>query len=500
MNSHSTLFVFSGYVFSREMMPVAAFFARQRWKVHVLLGYSGSASDSIAAQCEAVGIHVVRVPPQLSYGDPHSGNVRAVDDRETTPAPPRTEIKSTLVGFLSRLPRLMTLVTMSLQAWRVRRFTRALFETTRPDAVFGGPYHACCQVDNGIGWMSERTRTPYFCIPFSPYLGENYATGARFSNLSKGMLAEHLTRDYDLINRTLAVLFPTWTRTREAQTIFMYDPIWMLVGKLTGLLDKNPWQQPTDRFDRVFVTSNWSRQLLIDSSYPAEKIIVSGLPLLDPVFAGMLKPANRVRLLQALGQAVDARFVLVNIEPSAEHKYADWDDHWRRLDALMLALAASRYTVVLSLHPLCRIENYCFIEEKYGFVIARNLTIHELYPYSEYVISFPCSTNWLSQTFNKPLIIYDTFGMSRAGADRAALFRLPWARIVSDIAEITTAIREIEGELVDNDRVGVETPPPACGVIFEIVCRSVSASSSAVTTQAEPITSEPAVRRVIESR
>lgn len=500
MNSKTALFVFSGYVFSREMLPVAAFFARQGWAVHVLLGYSGAASESIAAQCTAAGLQVVRVRPELSYGDPHGGSAPADSGRDLATPSRQTGFKRRLVALLSRQPRIMTVMTIALQAWRVRCFSRALFDTIRPAAVFAGPYHACCQVDNGIGWMSERTHTPYFCIPFSPYLGESYATGARFSNLLKGMLAKHLTRDYDFINRVLASLFPAWTRTRETQMIFMYDPIWMLIGRLTGLLDKNPWQQPTDRFDCVFVTSSWSRQLLIDSNYPAEKIVVSGLPLLDPVFAGMLEPANRIRLLQALGQAVDARFVLVNIEPSAEHKYADWDDHWRRLDALMLALASSRYTVVLSLHPLCRIENYCFIEGKYGFMIARGLTIHELYPYSEYVVSFPCSTNWLSQTFNKPLIIYDTFGMSRAGADRSALFRLPWAKIVGDIAEIATEIREIEGKLAGEDNVGAEAPPPACAIIFDRVCRSIPSSSPAVTTQLEPITAEPAVRRVIESR
>ena len=84
---------------------------------------------------------------------------------------------------------------------------------------------------------------------------------------------------------------------------------------------------------------------------------------------------------------------------------------------------------MLSLHPLCNYENYKFAEKKYKVKISRNYSIHELYPFCKAVVSFPCSTNFLSLIFNKKLIIYDLFKISK-GSEKIKVHKIKGSRIV----------------------------------------------------------------------
>jgi hypothetical protein len=92
--------------------------------------------------------------------------------------------------------------------------------------------------------------------------------------------------------------------------------------------------------------------------------------------------------------------------------------------------------IVLSLHPLCRIEDYGFVEERAGFKVVDKPAIHEIYPYCRLVVSHPCSTNLLAGDFGKPLVIIDHAEFTREGAARAELFRLPGALYAYSAAEL----------------------------------------------------------------
>ena len=80
---------------------------------------------------------------------------------------------------------------------------------------------------------------PHCYNPFSPYHGRSNAINARFDNLEKGMLSEVLSADYDLLNRLLAKWFPRWNAKRDVKTILMFDPLEMLAGSWTGMMDPN---------------------------------------------------------------------------------------------------------------------------------------------------------------------------------------------------------------------------------------------------------------------
>jgi hypothetical protein len=222
----------------------------------------------------------------------------------------------------------------------------------------------------------------------------------------------------------------------------MWDPTLMLASRVTGLLAPNPWQKPSAIFDRVYVYSDFSARMLADSGYERSKVVVTGIPLLDRVHNTDDPAASRAAIHAALGLAEAEDFILFNVEPAAEHSYANWADHRARFRGLMTMLKRVGRPVVLSLHPLCHIEEYQYVEAEFGFVIARDHKIFDLYPYCRFALSFPCSTNVVAAEFGKLLVIYDFYGMAAKDAPRQDLFRLDGAWIGHDITAVERLVME----------------------------------------------------------
>jgi hypothetical protein len=229
----------------------------------------------------------------------------------------------------------------------------------------------------------------------------------------------------------------------------------MLAGRVAGLSVANPWQQPSEEFDVVYVESDFSRDLLLESRYPAAKIDVAGKPLLDAVVARTRDAAAREAIYASLGLAADTPFALLNVEPTAEHRYSDWDSHWRRLRQLLDGLRSTGVPAVLSLHWLCTPADYAWVTEEYGFAVPTDLKIVDLYPLCGVSVTFPCSTNVLAPLFRKPLVIYDFLGLTREGKPGSTRYRIPGADYVYDYAEIAEAVLRTTPATADTN--GVES-------------------------------------------
>lgn len=426
------LFVFSIFHYYREMLPVAEYYRWQGYEVHVLIGYSGATAQEASQRCHSAGFYVSHAPPELRYGDhlaDHNG------DRNRCGSEDRR--KGSLIGSAR-----MFLGLVRRNIW-TRRYTERLISEIVPDLIFGGPFHSCGALDDGIARACWRRRIPFCCLPVSPYLGERNSIEARFSNLASGMLSSDLEVDHSPLNRLVAWLFPGWTRKRNGKTIFMFNPLTMVATNMIGLLPQNPWQKPSELYDVVFVDSEFSRDMLVEGRYDPNKVAVVGSPLLDGVFKNLGNDEYAAELYRSLGLRSWTPFVLYNVEPSAEHRYSSWDDHWRRFTDMMNALRSTNVPVVLSLHPLCDPSRYRFVEDSYGFRIAQQYKIAELYPYCAVSVSFPCSTNMLSLVFQKPLVIYDFFGHTRPGGPREKLFRQPGALCAYEAREVAKFVSDV---------------------------------------------------------
>jgi len=452
------------------MYPVARYFRQKGWAVHVLIGWDGGwsaegMSDVCARTCEADGFVVHHVPLKLKnrvvqHGAataPERGLVEAV----------KTVGRHPLFSPLRVARWFATNLAENLAAWR---FCRGLISTVRPDVVFAGASHSL-RFDAAIALACVESKIPQACIPFSPYIGEKDAVRARFSNLAKGMLPAMLRADHSWLNRLFARAFPEWTRERGGERIFMFNPVQMLAARLTGLLPANPWCTPSEMFDVVFVESKLSQGMLLESSYPPEKIVLAGKPLLDAVFAHLGDEACRAELYRKLNLPVGEPFVLVNVEPSAEHHYSSWEAHWDRYHQLMDCLHQFDVQFVLSLHPLCNPDNYRPLSEKYGFVIADGIKIAELYPYCAFAVSFPCSTNLLAEVFGKRLIMYDFFFMATPNEHGDNNRYIPGASYAHTADELARLIETHLADLRENSGAAriPQAVEPACEKIYGTV-------------------------------
>jgi hypothetical protein len=443
--------------YAREVGPVAEYFLSREIDTHLLVGWHGATADEYARRCEALGCVVHRVPRELAYSDEFA-------EPESEPAqagPRRTLLRRVRSVAGRRIYAVSSFMALVRRARQARRFAERLIEMVEPDVVIGSSYRSCGEVDNGIARAASVRSVPYCCVPQGPYLGERNMIDARVTQLETGMTSHKLLVDESWGNRLLALLVRGWTRRSNGYRFFAWTPRSMLAARLAGMLDPNPWQQPSEFYDVCLVESEFSRQMLVASGYEPEKVVPVGRPILDVVYERLGDPEHERRLFADLGLRPGSPFALFNVEPSYEHQYATQAEHWARFHALMQAMRRTGLDVVLSLHPLSDPSNYRFVEDEYGFILSEQYRIGDLHPYCGISVSFPCSTNVMAELFGKPLVVYDWVGMTKEDYHRADLFRLPGATYAYGAEELVARIAEV----TSSPGFGVNVLPAADGYV-----------------------------------
>lgn len=483
----TALFVFSIVHYYREMMPVARYFRANGWRVRAIIGWTGNSAERAAEDCRTGGIELVEILPQFLIAGEH-GLATPPQAPEPVAAPRKLS-----------LPLRMAMLADSLRKLaRIKRYSRKLIDATAPDIVFAGPYHSPDLLHNGIALVCRKRSIPYCCLPVSAYVGSRNSILARFSNRRLGMQTAIIDADYDWLSLIMARFFPQWTATQAGKTIFMWDPMLMLAAGISGFLTRDIWQKPAESFDVVYLYSEFSREMLLTSGYDDGKLAVCGIPLLDEPRRLLADPAHRTAMWRKLNLPKDREFILFNVEPSYEHRYASHTDHWRRFHEMMEVMRRTRMPIVLSLHPLCNLANYEFAEGEYGVTIARDYKIFDLYPYCRFAVSFPCSTNVVAQEFSKPLVIYDYSGMTAEDAPRKDLFRLPNTRYGYDVMGIEREVQAALAAATASEQVP-QTPASACTLIFEDVEKRFSlAGPAAMVDELDVIPATIGVRTAIK--
>lgn len=444
------LFVASAVSYFREMAPAVWYFADRGWDVRVLLGSVGRLSEAVLVDCQQRGIKAEIAPANVSYGaEAAEPQDAAVSQSSPSVFPEKKVAGAALPQWLraairwTRLGRFLRIPGDLARMRRIRRFSDSYIAALKPDAVFQGAYHSVGQIDNGIARVCKAQGISRYCLPNSDYLGGRILQVARRSHLHTGMATDGILADFDWVNRLFAKLFPSWTaRISDGRRSFYWDPVFILSAWLNDLFFERLWMKPALDFKGVFAFSKYSSDTLRSEGYPMTKVVVAGQPLLDSVWERSADKAQQEALYRYLRLAPGTPFLLVNIEPSAEHSYCSWERHWDNFYAVMKAVTAHGLPVVLSLHPLCDGPRYEFAVEQYGVFICKDYKIHDLYPFCGVSISFPCSTNLLAPVFDKPLIIFDFHGMTTADEDSAFVHALPGAKLAYSEAELSAAIAE----------------------------------------------------------
>lgn len=471
----TALFVLStGHVAYRELKPVLLHFREAGWHVIARLGSSGPESIEAVRELRGATIQAELMPEGVGYAaaaaelDSDSIECNATP---TVSAMLRDSLKKVLRPVL--LHRLVALWRYFQEGTRNLRWARSLLAAHAPDVVLLNAFHSAGQVDNAVLRAAHLADIRTFCLTNSPYVGELVQLVARLNHLHSGMAGNEIRAEYDALNWFLAKLFPSWTRKlADGSVVFYWDPLRIVAAVPLGLSMNRLWLKPSLDFDKVFVFGEFSRTLLVESGYPAEKIVVAGQPLLDGVLARLNDPRHRAEIAEHIGVPLGEPFLLLNIEPSFEHSYASEKDHWERFHIVMRACSGHGLPLVLSLHPLCKTSDYVFAEKQYGAQISTKIMIHELYPWCAVNVSFPCSTNLLALEFHKPLVVYDFHGIVDRDAQAARLNKLP-GMLYSASEE---GLRAHVAAAIDMARRAPRQPLPsssACSVIFATAAASI---------------------------
>ena len=429
------LFVISVYFFHLEVFQVIKTFIERGWHVEIVIPWVGPEVDEIIETYKDLGAYIHSFPPHLSYGYTEAATSKT--KTESTISRQNTRTREVLnkrgpveidparrhrfkslwyllkwIGVARLAARILDAFSLCPSMYQNRRQAHRIIQASTPDIVFFGEYQSYGRFENALFRTTKlQKKIRLCCYPGTSYLGKKYSIAARFYHLKTKMLSSEIQVDFDRTNRFLGTVLKNWTVTQGKQRIFRWDPVHMVVAWLFGLLSSDSWQKPDPMFDLVFVFSELSRTMLVESSYPADKICVVGMPRLDKVAAGLIDSTMQSEIYKILQLEPPEKFILFNVEPSAEHFYTDWDTHWKNFHTMMQLVTELGFPVVLSLHPLCKLETYIFAEEKYGVKISRIHSIYELYPYCFIAVSFPCSTNILAEIFDVPLVVHNFFAV-----------------------------------------------------------------------------------------
>ena len=454
----SVLFVISIYNYHREVFPVVSCFCKRGEDVKILIGWTGPTSEAAIIEYQELGCDVHLVPSEFAYLDLPIAHTSDKEVAEQLPIARNVNVREVVdvsiafkrayqicrrVAVRSNLLRRSVGAAQRFNSMRkIRKYAKDLLTEIRPKCVFQGPFHSIGQFDNAIYTEAKISEIKRFCYPVSAYHGRDNVQNARYGNIRAGMLSEKLWCDFDLWNRVFAFLFPKWVNGFARRNFFYEDPFVLLAARLSGTMLDDLWQKPQPTFDMIYVFSPFSASLLDDGSFPMHKVSICGIPLLDEVIRSLTEVERTVEVYSHLGLRNGDQFLLYNVEPSFEHHYSTPKEHWRNFEKMMEVVTSFGLPVVLSLHPLCKEENYKFAKEKFGVSISTQFKIHTLYPLAALVVSFPCSTNIMAELFDKRLVVYDLFGLASKENGREKEFRLPYANIGASFESVSLLLRD----------------------------------------------------------
>ena len=405
-----------------ELGPLALYFASQGHDVFALLNWHGPFADDFIAMLKKHKISAEKVDRRYSYGDQQQSSHNTMSTDSDLPSQQKNIAKQNIIQQIINKIKIIAhnliqtpreILSNIIYLLRMKRSAIRTMKKIAPEIIITSNFSSIGQFDNFIVDYCNKNKIHSYCVPYTPYATDAVILFNKILNLKLGMYPNKYDAKASNINKLLAWFFPQWTTSDDLRVVFFSDPIYMLSSKLVGILQKNVWKVPAGNYRKIYVPIPLTQKMMVESGYAPEEIMVlSGSPRIDEAMVNLKNDDYISRIYAHLGLEKNQKFILWNIEPSAEHSYSEIDLHWDRFNSLVKALKTINHKVILSLHPVCDYQSYTFIEDDDQFTISTNYKINEIYPLSHIVLSYPSSTNYYSEIFKKPTVIYDWFGLT----------------------------------------------------------------------------------------
>ena len=443
------------------------------WRIVVLLGYEGHTSGTVVDWAATRGLRIVRVPSDFTYG---------LEEAGATPP-----------GWTHRLPGPAGSAVRA--AWRLGdrvRWRRAALGWMRrqiadlaPDLMLTHNFRSAGRVDHALLRACRDAKLPSACLMVSPMVSRRISYMARVQHLHTGMCDPELAVASSRLNRVAARIWPSWVAWDGGVGVFDNHPMELLAARLSGLLPRDIWQVPPPEFDAIFAPTQRSRDRLVENGHDAGRVHCFGMPRMAEAHRLLADQHAIDTKYRTLGLPSGTPYVLWNMEPSWEHHYSSAEVHWERVEAIRGILERLGRPVVISLHPLCRLENYLFLEQTPNIRISRDHGINVLYPFAGFSISFGCSTDQFGEGAGKVVVFYDWTGIS-THPGRWAEFQTAGMRVARDFATLETVVGEVAAQVDWQARLMARPGSQDAVARIGTALRRIAAGSRTAADRAHP--------------
>jgi hypothetical protein len=313
------------------------------------------------------------------------------------------------------LTLLDALVRIVLYAWDFRKKIRVvnqILDKVRPDVIL-------TPMDSGIGFHStliieaRKRGVPTLVVPYAIW----EPAALVFARKGRQDRSRKLNMQR-AVNRLVARWYPAHVIRDENVELLVTRGEKVLAARLLGVLPPYPIRcyAGCGLAARVAVEGRRNWDICRQRGVPRDVLRITGRASSD-VIHRLLQEAThqRGRLCDDLGLSINNRIVLLSVPPLAEQGFCTWPRQAREMDFLLGTLAAlDSVSVVLSLHPSSRPEDYIELAKRHGAHLALDYSIEQLMPASDLFVSAFSSTTVMAMGCGVPAINADFYGMHYA--------------------------------------------------------------------------------------
>ena len=269
---------------------------------------------------------------------------------------------------------------------------------------------------------------------------------------------EHLVDEapWRSLKARLAAKHPQEVRTTSYGRMLFFSAPEALALSWAGLLGGRSWHFGGGAVERCTKISRDDVELARREGAPAEKLVLTGQPMMDAMYEARRAAAAGRRALIAKYSLDPTRPLLICAVPHAgEHALVDWQRHMDITRELFAVLGRCGAAVLLSLHPRSARATYADLARESGCSLLAERLSAALPAADIFVASYSSTVRW-ALMMGIPTIMADFLGL------RYEQFAgLPGSIVVGDGAALEQALRRLVEDKDRRERMGLEAAAAA---------------------------------------
>jgi len=200
--------------------------------------------------------------------------------------------------------------------------------------------------------------------------------------------------------------FPKYNYQKYKEKYYYQAFLFNVLSRLK-VLSHVPWLNGGGASDIVAVSNKSSFDYHVNMGIKKDKLKILGyisyIPLYD-IYKNKITIKNKIISKYKLS---NSKIMIISLSNWWEHNMADAKTHWQIVSDTIEPLLKykDKYSILISLHPSMQLDNYIFLEKKYGVTILEERLMNILAIADIYVADFSSTVSWAIICGIKTIII-----------------------------------------------------------------------------------------------